>query len=71
MTNSYTLRVGALVEYAGQLCHVVRVSESAAVVVVIRKPRTITLRFGKPVTIPPAPKLQRISAQSEIPTLNR
>ena len=71
MTNSFTLRAGDLVEYAGQPCRVVRVSESAAVVEVIQKPRTITPRFGKPVTIQPAPKRERISANSEIPILNR
>ena len=71
MTNSYTLRAGDVVEYAGQPCRVIRVSESAALVAVIQKPRTITPRFGKPVTIQPAPKLERISPQSEIPILNR
>ena len=71
MTNIYTLRAGDLVEYAGQPCRVVRVTESAAVVAVVRKPRTITPRFGKPVTIQPRPKLERISSQSEIPILNR
>ena len=71
MLNSYTLRVGDLVEYAGQHCRVVRVNDSAAVVAVIQKPRTITPRFGKPVTIQPAPKLERISPHSEIPILNR
>ncbi len=71
MTNSYTLRAGDVVEYAGQRCRVIRVSESAALVAVIQKPRTITPRFGKPVTIQPAPKLERISPNSEIPILNR
>ena len=71
MTNSYTLRAGDVVEYAGQHCRVVRVSESAAVVEVMQKPRTITPRFGKPVTIQPSPKLERISPNSEIPILNR
>ena len=71
MTNIFTLRAGDLVEYAGQPCRVIRVSESAAVVAVVRKPRTITPRFGKPVTIQPRPKLERISPQSEIPFLNR
>jgi len=71
MTNSYTLRPGDLVEYAGQPCRVIRVSESSAVVAVIQKPRTITPRFGKPVTIQPAPKLERISPNSELPILNR
>ena len=71
MTNSYTLRAGDLVEYAGQPCRVIRVTESAALVAVIQKPRTITPRFGKPVTIQPKPKLDRISPNSEIPILNR
>ena len=71
MTNIFTLRAGDCVIYAGQRCQVVRVSESAAVVAVIQKPRTITPRFGKPVTIQPSPKLERISPQSEIPILNR
>ena len=69
--NTYTLRAGDCVIYAGQRCQVVRVSESAAVVAVVQKPRTITPRFGKPVTIQPSPKLERISPQSEIPILNR
>ena len=71
MNHSYTLRAGDLVEYAGQRCRIVRVNESCAVVAVIQKPRTITPRFGKPVTIQPKPKLERISPNSEIPILNR
>jgi hypothetical protein len=71
MTNSYTLRAGDLVQYAGQPCRVIRVSESAALIEVIQKPRTITPRFGQPVTIQPRPKLERISPNSEIPILNR
>ena len=57
MTNIYTLRAGDIVEYAGQPCQVIRVTESAAVVAVVQKPRTITPRFRKPVTIQPAPKV--------------
>jgi hypothetical protein len=71
MTNIYTLRAGDIVRYAGQSCRVVRVTESAAVVAVVQKPRTITPRFGKPVTIQPSPKLERISPNSEIQILNR
>ena len=71
MTNSYTLRAGDLVEYAGQPCRIIRVNDSCALVEVIQKPRTITPRFGKPVTIQPRPKLDRISPNSEIPILNR
>jgi hypothetical protein len=65
------LRAGDVVEYAGKPCRVIRVTESAAVVAVVQKPRTITPRFGKPVTIQPAPKLERISATSALPLLNR
>ena len=71
MTNIYTLRAGDVVEYAGKPCRVLRVTDSAAVVAVVQKPRTITPRFGKPVTIQPAPKLERISATSALPILNR
>ena len=71
MQNIFTLRTGDLVQYAGQPCRIVRVTESAAVVAVIQKPRTITPRFGQPVTIQPGPKLDRISPQSEIPILSR
>jgi len=71
MTNIFTLRAGDLVQYAGQPCRVIRVSESAAVVAVAQKPRTITPRCGQPVTIQPRPKLERISPNAEIPILNR
>jgi hypothetical protein len=71
MNDSFRLHAGDVVAYGGQPCRVVRVTESAAVVAVVQKPRTITPRFGKPVTIQPAPKLERISSQSEIPILNR
>ena len=71
MTNTYTLRPGDLVEYAGQPCRVLRVNECCAVVEVIQPKRTITPRFGKPVTIQPRPKLDRICPNSEIPILNR
>ncbi len=71
MTNIFTLRAGDIVEYAGQPCQVLRVSESAAVVAVVQKKRTITPRSGKPVTIQPKPKLAWISPNSEIPILNR
>ena len=71
MTNIYTLRAGDVVEYAGQPCRIIRVTESAAVVAVVQKPRTITPRFGKPVTIQPRPKLERISPNAEIPILTR
>ena len=69
--STFTLRAGDVVRYAGQNCQVLRVTESAAVVAVVQKPRTITPRFGKPVTIQPSPKRAWISPNSEIPILNR
>ena len=71
MNNTYTLRPGDIVEYAGQRCRILRVNESCALVEVAQKPRTITPCFGKPVTVQPKPKLDRISPNSEIPILNR
>ena len=71
MNSLYTLRAGDVVRYAGQNCQVLRVTESAAVIAVVQKPRTISPRFGKPVTIQPAPKHAWISPNSEIPILNR
>ena len=71
MNSIFTLRAGDVVRYAGQNCQVLRVTESAAVIVVVQKPRTISPRFGKPVTIQPAPKHAWISPNSEIPILNR
>ena len=71
MNSIFTLRAGDVVRYAGQNCQVLRVSESAAVIAVVQKPRTIVPRFGKPVTIQPAPKHAWISPNSEIPILNR
>ena len=50
MINLFTLRIGDIVEYAGRPCQIIRVSDCAAVVAVVQKPRTIIPRFGKPVT---------------------
>ena len=69
--STFTLRAGDVVRYAGQNCQVLRVSDCAAVIAVVQKPRTITPRFGKPVTIQPSPKHAWISPNSEIPILNR
>ena len=71
MNSMFTLRAGDVIRYAGQNCQVLRVTESSAVVAVVQKPRTITPRFGKPVTIQPKPKIEHISPNSEIPILNR
>jgi len=69
--NTYTLRAGDVIRYAGQNCRVIRVTDCSAVVAVVQPPRTITPRFGQPVTIQPSPKLERISPNSSVPILNR
>ena len=65
------LHAGDRIAYAGQVCEVIRVTESAAVVALPRPARTFTTLFGKTVTIQPSPKLERISPNSCVPILNR
>ena len=67
----FRLRAGDVVCYEGKPCHIVRVSDCAAVVAVTKPAREFTTLFGKRVRIQPKPGLVRISPQSEIPILNR
>ena len=69
--NTFRLRAGDLVAYAGQSCRVVRVTDASAVLAVTRPPRNFTTLFGVAVHIQPEPALVRISPNSEIPILNR
>ena len=69
--QSFRLRVGDLIEYAGQHCRVLRVSDCAAVVAVTKQPREFVTLFGVRVRIQPKPSLVRISCESEVPILNR
>ncbi len=71
MNNIYTLRTGDMVQYAGQPCRVLRITDCAAVVAVVRPPRQFTTLAGKTVRLQPSPKLERSSSNSEIPILNR
>ena len=71
MTSYFRLRAGDLIDYEGQTCRVVSVSDSSAVVAVTRPPRTFTTLFGVAVHIQPKPALVRISPNSEVPILNR
>ena len=71
MTNSYTLRAGDLVEYAGQPCRVIRVSESAAVIAIRQPARSFTTLGGKRVHFQPKPRTAYISPNSEVEILNR
>ena len=70
-TAAFRLRAGDLIQFAGQSCRVVRVTDSSAVVAVARPPRDFTTLFGVRVHIQPKPALVRISPNSEIPILNR
>ena len=67
----FRLRAGDTIEYHGQPCRVVRVTECCAVVVVAKPVREFTTLFGKRVRIQPKPTLVRIAPDSELPILNR
>ena len=70
-SESFRLHAGDLIEYHGQPCPVLRVTECCAVVAVAKPRREFTTLFGKRVSIQPKPALVRISPDSEIPILNR
>jgi len=65
------LRAGDVILFNGRLCRVLRVTECAAVVLMNRPIREFTTRFDKPVRFQPPPVQFRISAESEVPIVNR
>jgi hypothetical protein len=69
--NSFRLRAGDAVRYAGRHSPAIRVSDCAAVIAVTKPPREFTTLFGVSVRIQPKPALVRLSPQSEIPIINR
>jgi len=69
--NTFRLRPGDSIHYAGQRCQVIRVTDCSAVVAIARPPRQFTTIFGQCVRIQPKPALVRISPDSEVPILNR
>jgi hypothetical protein len=69
--HPFRLHEGDLVQYEGKACHVVRVSESAAVLAMTKPAVQRETRFGKTFTIQPPPVLVRISPNSEVPILSR
>ena len=71
MTSDTYLHTGDVIAYAGQICRVVKVSESWATVAITRPARTFTTLWGKTVTLQPKPKLEHISSNSCVPILNR
>jgi hypothetical protein len=70
-THIFRLQAGDIIKFDGEPCRVVRVNDCAAVIAVRTPARTITPRFGPPVTIQPSPKLARISPNAEVEILNR
>ena len=67
----FRLRAGDIIRFDGRLCRVVRVCESAAVVIMNRPVRVFKTRFDKPVRFQPSPARFHISSNSEVPILNR
>jgi hypothetical protein len=67
----FRLRPGDVIEMDGKPCPIVRVTECAAVVAVTQPWREFTTLAGKTVQLQPAPKLVRISPNSDCPILNR
>ena len=65
------LREGDLVRYDNQTVRVVRVTPTAAYVALPRAERTFTTLLGQTVKLTPSAKPIAISANSEIPILNR
>ena len=70
LQHSFRLHAGDVIRYDGRLCRVLRVNESAAVVLMNRPVREFKTRFDKPVRFPPAPAVFRISPESEVEILN-
>ena len=68
---SFRLRAGDVIQFHGQPCPVLRVSECCAVVAVAKPRREFTTLFGKRVSLQPKPALVRISPDAELPILNR
>jgi hypothetical protein len=65
------LRAGDRVSYEGKPCLVLRVTECSAVLALPGELRTIRPRFAPPVQFMSAPRIVRISAQSDLPLINR
>jgi len=66
----FRLRANDIIRFEGRLCLVLRVTESAAVVLMNRPIRDFKTRFDKPVRFQPPPRTFRISPNSEIEILN-
>ena len=69
--HPFRLRVNDVIRIDGKLCLVIRVTPSAAVVLMNRSRRKFMTRFDKPVEFQPSPLRFHISANSEVEILNR
>jgi len=69
--QQFRLHVNDIVRIRGRLCRVIRVTESAAVVVMNQPPRSFITRFDKHVRFQSAPASFRISPNSEVEIVNR
>jgi hypothetical protein len=69
--HPFRLRVNDVIMFEGRLARVIRVTESAAVMLMQRRTRIFTTRFDKPVRFQPPPRTFRISPNSETEILNR
>lgn len=69
--NPFRLRTDDLVRIENRIGRVLRVTESAAIVLVNQPKREFKTRFDKPVRFQPAPITFRISANSEIEVIYR
>ena len=67
----FRLRVNDLLRLDGRIARVIRVTESAAVLLVNQPARVFKTRFDKPVRFQPAPKITRMSANAECEILYR
>jgi hypothetical protein len=65
------LREGDLVKYDNQEVRVERVTPTAAYIALPREARSFTTLMGQTVTLKPSARRVAISANSEIPILNR
>ena len=70
LQHPFRLHAGDVFRFNGRRCRVLRVNESAAVVIRNRPIRDFKTRFDKPVRFQPAPAVFRISPQSEVEILN-
>ena len=67
----FRLRVNDIIHVDNRLGLIIRITESAAVVLVNRRVREFKTRFDKPVRFFQPPKTIRISPDSEVEILNR